>query len=159
MKTPRQIFGDKKLWQGLTSSLQLDTIAKDLNLPHWRGAVSRDLMRGGSTPLQRESWILNIQHSTQGNGTHWVALVRDGKRVFYCDSYGSPPVDEVFERYGPDLEYVSSTFPLQPIDNPSVQYCGPFALYILYTYWTQGRNFFDTILNVRDAYGEGRSPS
>jgi hypothetical protein len=34
------------------------------------------------------NYIMNLQSSSQGNGTHWLALVVRDNKCFYCDSFG-----------------------------------------------------------------------
>ena len=49
-------------------------------------------------------FVINLQSSTDGNGTHWVALKTDGKKGTYFDSFGQPPPVEVLA-VCPDLEH------------------------------------------------------
>lgn len=145
-----KIFADKELWRQTLSNVKLDQLAADLKIPGYHGAVSRDRMR--FPVYDRESWILNLQGYNQGNkqGTHWVALIRDSDKVWYFDSYGAPPVDEVRSRY-PHLQVVSNTFMLQDFSDV---YCGMISLYVLYAYWhLDNRDFYKTALAVRKAYG------
>jgi hypothetical protein len=39
-------------------------------------------------PPKSGNFIINLQSSSQGNGTHWVCLAIRGKQSFYCDSFG-----------------------------------------------------------------------
>jgi hypothetical protein len=39
-------------------------------------------------PPKNGNYIINLQSSTQGNGTHWICLAIRGKNSFYCDSFG-----------------------------------------------------------------------
>ena len=40
-------------------------------------------------------YIINLQSSTQGNGTHWTGLFIYKKMSYYFDSFGAPPPDEI----------------------------------------------------------------
>ena len=40
------------------------------------------------TKLKRGSYIINLQSSTEGNGTHWSCFYYDKKQSYYFDSYG-----------------------------------------------------------------------
>ena len=54
------------------------------------------IMRNQLTPQllrQHTCFVLNMDEN-HGDGTHWVALYRRGKTLFYCDSYGTPPPQE-----------------------------------------------------------------
>lgn len=42
------------------------------------------------TPLPG-AYIINIQSSEDGSGTHWVSLYLAKKKAFYSDSFGLPP--------------------------------------------------------------------
>lgn len=44
--------------------------------------------------------IINLQSSTKGNGTHWVALIIRNKNAFYFDSYGAIPPVEIIKFCG-----------------------------------------------------------
>ena len=40
---------------------------------------------------QDGAYIVNLQPSTQGNGTHWCAFWKHKKTIFYFDSFSEPP--------------------------------------------------------------------
>jgi hypothetical protein len=46
---------------------------------------------------QSENFIINIQSSTEGNGTRWVVAVIRGKNYFYQDSFGITPPTEIID--------------------------------------------------------------
>jgi hypothetical protein len=41
------------------------------------------------------NYIINLQSSSQGNGTHWLCLAIRDKKCFYCDNFGVLPPQEV----------------------------------------------------------------
>ena len=41
------------------------------------------------------AYIINLQNSNDGNGTHWYCLYIENKHAMYFDSYGGPPPKEV----------------------------------------------------------------
>ena len=43
------------------------------------------------------NYIINLESSTSGNGTHWLALIVHDKKCFYQDSFGIIPPQEVTE--------------------------------------------------------------
>jgi len=43
------------------------------------------------------NYIINLQSSSQGTGTHWTALSVKGKNADYFDSYGAPPSIEIID--------------------------------------------------------------
>ena len=40
-------------------------------------------------------YIINLQSSTQGNGTHWTAMIIWKKKSYYFDSFGTAPPVEI----------------------------------------------------------------
>ena len=74
-----------------TTSEQLDHYYR--NEPRWGGALPRDLL---PKKLGEKMYIINLQPSTQGSGTHWQALYNCNPRwVSWFDSFGEdcPPQD------------------------------------------------------------------
>jgi hypothetical protein len=43
------------------------------------------------------NYIINLQSSTQGNGTHWTALIIRNDTALYFDSFGAPPSTEIID--------------------------------------------------------------
>jgi hypothetical protein len=62
--------------------------------PQFRGVLSRDKLR----KVKKGVYILNLQPSRDGNGTHWVMLWNSGSFVVYLDSFGGPPPQNVANR-------------------------------------------------------------
>lgn len=49
-------------------------------------------------PWQNEKAIVNLDISS-GRGTHWVAYHKQGKKVFYYDSFGDLPPPKEVKKY------------------------------------------------------------
>jgi hypothetical protein len=66
---------------------------------HYRFQLSGVYMKDELSHIkpQAGNYIINLQSSTEGNGTHWVALVIQGKNCFYSDSFGITPPIEVIQ--------------------------------------------------------------
>ena len=47
------------------------------------------------TAVKDGCYIINMQSSTQGNGTHWIGLYIYKSNAFYFDSFGAVPPNEV----------------------------------------------------------------
>lgn len=75
-----------------TTSLQLEEMAKQLDLP-LLGVVSKDELHGR---VKVGSIILNLQSSTDGNGSHWTLLkvFPKGEAIYY-DPFGFAPPRQV----------------------------------------------------------------
>lgn len=143
--TANRIFGDKELWDIRLSDHELNSLAHQLKIPHYLGAVSRNKMRG--KPRNKESYILNTEHSTKGNGEHWVAVIKDHDEVYYFNSYGTGPVNDVTERYK-DYDIDHNEYSFQGKKNGSV-YCGMISLYVLFSYWRHTRDFMKTLNDIK----------
>lgn len=77
-----------------TTSTQLEDYAKQLKLPLIQ-VVSKDELNG---PVLVGSYIINMEDSDKGNGTHWVLLkVFPNKEVIYYDSFGLPVPRQIRE--------------------------------------------------------------
>lgn len=65
--------------------------------------------------LKKGFYVINLQSSFQGSGTHWTALYYNPKLSLYFDSYGYIPPLEVEEKIKPyiyndiDIQSYSST--------------------------------------------------
>lgn len=153
MKEAEKIFSNRKLWDTALTNFQIDRFAKRLKIPGWKGVFSRDeIPKKLSQKLdEKESYIVNIEPLNRGNGTHWVAVIKDGQEVYYFDSYGMVPVKEVLKRYD-DLPLLANTVIMQDLHMHSI-YCGMISLYILYAYWYMyDRDFKKAVMDTYNAY-------
>jgi hypothetical protein len=79
------------------------------------------------------NYIINLQSSIIGNGTHWLALNVKGKQCFFFDSFGAPPSIEIREfvkkRKGSHLAY--NNWIIQDLKSENCGYfCVSFLLHI-----------------------------
>lgn len=75
-----------------TTNLQLEDMARQLRLP-LLGVLSKDQLHGR---VNVGSIILNLQSSTDGNGSHWTLIkVFPKGEVIYFDPFGFAPPKEV----------------------------------------------------------------
>ncbi len=59
------------------------------------GVYMKDELR--NIPAKSGNYVINLQSSSEGNGTHWVALAIQGKNCLYSDSFGITPPTEVIQ--------------------------------------------------------------
>lgn len=71
------------------------------------------------------AYIINLQHSSKGQGTHWTALWRTKTDDIYFDSYGQPPPLEIERWLRP---YTYSTAWVQPLTEGG---CGSYVIEFL----------------------------
>ena len=81
-----------------TSNFQLDEMMKKAIGDRFLGVFSRD--QTIPTGPDGSSFIVNLEGKDDGGGTHWAAGYWDKKKpglpeLYYFDSYGSEPVQEV----------------------------------------------------------------
>eukprot|EP01036_Dinobryon_divergens_P034223 gene34223-44209_t len=73
------------------SNVELENIAKFYRLK-LNGIVMKDELEGMEP--ENGGYIVNLQSSSQGNGTHWCGLFIRGNNACYFDSFGGPaPMD------------------------------------------------------------------
>ena len=78
--------------------------------------------------LERGSYIINLQSSKDGGGTHWVCLYHTPTYSYYYDSYGFVPPLEVQEKIIP---YTYNDLEIQDINSTACGfYCIAFVLYL-----------------------------
>ena len=72
-------------------------------------------------------YIINLQSSTAGSGTHWTSLFIHKENAYFFDSFGSPPSIEIIKfvkkRKGSHLYY--NNFIMQDLKSEN---CGWFAI-------------------------------
>ena len=72
-------------------------------------------------------YILNLD-SSENEGTHWVALRKMNKIIYYFDPYGYPPPQEII-----DLSLGESIiYSLKEVQHPDSILCGYFCIAFLY---------------------------
>ena len=93
-------------------------------------------------------YIFNLENSNQG-GSHWVAMVKQGKKYYYCDPYGVPPPQTMI-----DLLQINET---QLLYNDSqIQHldsilCGWYCLVFLHQ-MQQSNNMTNNITNFLELF-------
>ena len=91
--------------------------------------------------------IINMQSSTQGTGTHWVALYVHKSNAFYFDSFGALPPNEIMafvkQRKGCHLYY--NNWIIQDLKSDA---CGWYCIAFL-IYMHQNRN-----RDLKEVYNE-----
>lgn len=113
------------------SNFDIESYAKQLNIPHWYGCHSRDLLPKRQ-PIM--SLVINIQRSNNGEGTHWTSLIIFRKTAIYFDSFGSlnPPLD-IIKYIGPNVKIVHNYHRYQEYNTVN---CGALCLIFLNDFWT-----------------------
>jgi hypothetical protein len=129
-----------------TSNFDLEDLAKKYKLP-LVGIYSKDEL---PERVKVGSYIINLQDSTDGNGTHWVlAKIFDKKNALYFDSFGQALPLEVlhFLRHYKPVPY--SNRHIQNIDSSRCGlYCIAFDRYMNTVRRRSMLEQFDDFLNM-----------
>ena len=101
------------------TNFEIDEILKKYKIKY-NGIFLKDKLPNN---LLNGFYIINLQSSSDGNGTHWIALnkVNDGYSQIF-DSYGFPPPQEVEDKL---KYYVYNHKEIQNIDSSS---CGFYCI-------------------------------
>jgi len=121
--------------EAFTTPSQLMAAAKRLRIPlNWVGAkdefnLSTPIGKAGSRKGQ--GYIINLQDSNDGPGTHWVCVFLDpSKKPAYFDSFGADIPDSISSKLprSGNREIVRSKKIIQDIEDG---YCGQYCLYFI----------------------------
>jgi len=111
----------------MLSNYNIIDICKKLKI-NLNGVYSKDDYE--NINLENGFYIINLQDSTDGNGTHWTVLSKYNYDNLYFDSYGFP-APEIIENILNDT-YLWNDIQLQHLDSNA---CGWFC--IVYAYYMQ----------------------
>ena len=107
-----------------TSNVQLIELGKFYKLNLYPPICKNELE--GMVPMDM-SYIINLQDSDDGGGTHWVSLKVLGNQACYFDSFGCvpPPIVSAFVKRRRGCKMVYNRFIIQDLKS---ERCGLFAL-------------------------------
>ena len=114
----------------MLSNFDLERLAEFYNLPLVAITMKDELPE----KVEDGCYIINLQSSTSGNGTHWLGLFIHKNNAYYFDSYGAPPSVEIIKfvkkRKGCHMYY--NNFIIQDLKS---QNCGWYTLaFLLWCY-------------------------
>jgi hypothetical protein len=75
----------------MLSNFDLDRIAQYYGFPI--SVLMKDELKNHK--LKSGNYIINLESSTSGSGTHWMSMKTSNKEIFYQDSFGIIPPKEV----------------------------------------------------------------
>ena len=78
----------------MLTNFELDDISENYGFS-LNSVVMKDELRTISP--KNGNYIINLESSTQGDGTHWLALVLRGKHCYYQDPFGILPPTEIID--------------------------------------------------------------
>ena len=113
---------------GITSNVFLIEEGKRLKIP--LKVVSKDEMKS-MKPLNG-GYIINLQNSDKGTGSHWTALYIYNSYAIYNDSFGSLPPVEIIRFVRRIKRNMKIVYNIDIIQNLKSEACGYFALLFIY---------------------------
>lgn len=128
----------------LLSNFDLEYYCKKLNIK-LNGVISKDLLLKIKPKLG--CYIINLQNSDDGDGTHWCCFIIFENIVTYFDPFGIIPPTNVISfarRYKKQIKIIYSQDKIQDLNSI---YCGWFNLYFLYYMMTRKCNRKGILLN------------
>lgn len=83
------------------SNFDIENICAKLEIP-LNGIYMRDTL---PEKLYKGNYILNLD-SSEGNGTHWTCFIKEGRNIYYLDSFGLPPPQDQVNRFHKRQDHV-----------------------------------------------------
>ena len=122
------------------SNVEIMEILKNYNISIG-GIYSKDKI---PTLIPNTFYIINMQNSTEGHGTHWVCMYYNGMDNYYFDAFGFIPPKEVEDKL---IKYSYSKKDIQDINSSS---CGWYCIaFIKFLYKRPfKRDFYDCFINL-----------
>lgn len=108
----------------ILTNFDIEDICSVLRIP-----LVKIAMRDEVNKLKEGFYILNLDES-QNEGTHWTAFIITEDYILYCDSFGMPPPEDVYNSFLSTKKDLLLN-QIQYQDVKSVL-CGWFAVYFLY---------------------------
>ena len=84
-------------------------------------------------PTSYQNYIINLQSSDKGNGTHWMASKIKNKECVYFDSYGYLPPEEIIT-FCKRIKNSHLCYNTKQIQDLSAITCGFFSIAFLIFY-------------------------
>lgn len=96
--------GDLSKNNGLSSD-EIDEIMRMMKIRNFKGCYSKNKL---PDKLENDFWyIVNLENSNDGNGTHWTCFRYTPDEIIYFDSYGFYPPIEIMEKSKGNIIYCS----------------------------------------------------
>jgi hypothetical protein len=121
-----QISNSFFVYSIMISNFDLEHISQHFNFP--LTVVIKDELKNHKP--KSSNYIINLESSTSGSGTHWLSTKIDGKFFFYLDSFGIIPPQEVIDfcKRVPNSRLAYSEIQMQNINSET---CGWYAIGLL----------------------------
>jgi hypothetical protein len=132
----------------LLSNIDLKYLYNKFNIPI-NDILNKDLF-DSITPV-KGNYIINLQDSDAGNGTHWVGLIIQLKFVIYYDSFGFSIPNDIINfiyRYNKNSKIIYST---DQIQHKYSILCGWYVLYFHYLFNNKKQYNYKRLINLHNS--------
>jgi len=138
----------------MLSNFDIIDISKVIKLninPH---IVMKDQLR--LLPPKEGNYIINLQSSFEGNGSHWVSLVLNKRFNIYFDSFGELPPTEIidFSKRCNESKLYYSDKHIQPLRS---EFCGWYCLMFLKYIQTNGLNSYQNFIDLFEDFDKSNN--
>lgn len=132
----------------LLSNIDLEYLYNKFNIP-LNNILNKDIFQ--TIKPKKGNYIINLQDSDDGNGSHWVGLILQNKYAIYYDSFGfSMPNDIInfIHRYKQNINIIYST---DHIQHKYSILCGWYVLYFHYFFNINKRQNYKQLINIHNS--------
>ena len=103
-------------------------------------------------PTSYQNYIINLQSSDKGNGTHWMALKIKNKQCVYFDSYGYLPPKEIIT-FCKRIKGSHLSYNTKQIQDLSAITCGFFSIaFLIFLHIDSSQNLYKKSSNFSDLF-------
>jgi hypothetical protein len=125
---------------GITNTEDLKQLSKILKIKNLY-ILTKDYIK---KPLKNGNYIINLDNHN-GQGTHWVSFIKKDDIIYYFDSFGLPPPEQILKINETKIYY--NVYNIQDIEETS---CGFYCLYFIYNmkiYNNDYKKFLELFVN------------
>jgi len=134
----------------MLTNIDLDNIAKQMKI-NLIAVVSKDELK--NVAPKQGGYIINMENSTSGNGTHWIGLSvyedDSSYKCLYFDSYGMRPPVEI-EDFCKRISPYRIAYNTKQIQKTFTTDCGFYCLSFIYN--MQYKRKFDDMIKDYERY-------
>jgi hypothetical protein len=133
----------------LLSNVDLKYLYNKFNIPI-NDILNKDLFDNITTPLIG-NYIINLQDSDAGNGTHWVGLILNTKNAIYYDSFGFSIPNDIIHfiyKYNKNSKIIYST---DHIQHKNSILCGWYTMYFHYLFNNKKQYNYKKLINLHNS--------
>jgi hypothetical protein len=110
---------------GSLSNYEIEEVANHYHIPLIDCCMKNEL----PSKIRDGYYVINLETSTQGDGTHWTALIVQPHIAVFVNSFGAPPSTEIID-FVKKRKGIRMAFNNEIIQDLNSDNCGFFCLYL-----------------------------